>query len=509
MFTGIMLIFATNSYIYFCLIVVLSLYFILEYAYRYLKHYKFKLKNNINEADDLFTNFASMIPSLDQANVLENKALTYLQGIKGALSSKFGCEIRIMACGSIPERFAVPLVQDWISDINKGPYYNHALFSDQDFLIEPCGITATYSAQSDTIEIVESESCIEEGYAKLRVSKGMSTFNVKDGFLSTDTIKHSVKRCISKEPMTNFPGVDCNLLCTWHTANQVNVKSHGPAVEVRIMNLMNEWNIYKADFTFCIPCLKWPSKSNWPSSEKIWPDHTVVTTIEGHGFHFVPISQKNDASKTTWRYSFSSAERELSKNVNEKARRTFICLKIIRNNHLKPICKSLSSYHLKTILFRTLEVTSANIWNEKNILDCLDYLLKKLQEAFHEGRSMHFWISGINLFKDFENGILRELEIKVKDIRKNPVPFLLTYSFVRLPACVPFTKNEKELSCFCCGFRRTDCIWRIQVNEIRNGMSEEAAAEDNHVRVTIEEAPLNIDSYPVRSQKPFSQKENL
>ena len=122
---------------------------------------------------------------------------------------------------------------------------------------------------------------------------------------------------------------------------------------------------------------------------------------------------------------------------------------------------------------------------------------------------MHFWISDINLFKDFENGILRELEIKVKDIRKNPVPFLLTYSFVRLPACVPFTKNEKELSCFCCGFRRTDCIWRIQANEIRNGMSEEAAAEDNHVRVTIEEAPLNIDSYPVRSQKSFSQKENL
>ena len=142
-------------------------------------------------------------------------------------------------------------------------------------------------------------------------------------------------------------------------------------------------------------------------------------------------------------------------------------------------------------------------------LSLKDYLLKKLQEAFQEGSCMHFWISDINLFKDFENGILRELEIKVKDIRKNPVPFLLKYSFVRIPACVPFTKNEKGLSCFCCGFRRTDCIWRIQVNEMRNDMSEEAAAEDNHVRVTIEEAPLNIDSYPVRSQKSFSQKENL
>ena len=41
-------------------------------------------------------------------------------------------------------------------------------------------------------------------------------------------------------------------------------------------------------------------------------------------------------------------------------------------------------------------------------------------------------------------------------------------------------------------------------------MSEEAAAEEvNHVRFTIEETPLNIDSYPVRFYGSFSQKENL
>ena len=59
----------------------------------------------------------------------------------------------------------------------------------------------------------------------------------------------------------------------------------------------------------------------------------------------------------TWRYSFSLAERELSKEINEIARKCFLCLKIISADHLKPICKRLKSYHLKTILFRTLEVT--------------------------------------------------------------------------------------------------------------------------------------------------------
>ena len=81
------------------------------------------------------------------------------------------------------------------------------LLSDQDFLIEPFGINESYSAQSDAIEIVGSKSFIEEGFVMLRVSRCMARrFKLKKVFLSTNTIKHSVKRCISKVPKTNFSG---------------------------------------------------------------------------------------------------------------------------------------------------------------------------------------------------------------------------------------------------------------------------------------------------------------
>ena len=73
-----------------------------------LLRHKFILKNNINTADNVFTNIASMIPSLDEMVLLENKALAYIEGFKGALSSRFNCAIHLVACGSIPERFAVP-----------------------------------------------------------------------------------------------------------------------------------------------------------------------------------------------------------------------------------------------------------------------------------------------------------------------------------------------------------------------------------------------------------------
>ena len=123
---------------------------------------------------------------------------------------------------------------------------------------------------------------------------------------------------------------------------------------------------------------------------------------------------------------------------------------------------------------------------------------------------MHFWISGINLFQNFNHSILSKLEVKVIEIRKNPVNFI----FYRMFSNKRIKKNQQEPCCFCCLFYRPDLILISRIQESRkkisNSMPEEAAAEEvNHVRVTIEEAPLNIDSYLVRSYGSFSQKENL
>ena len=59
----------------------------------------------------------ALIPSKGEVDLLEEKALVSLQGIKEALSSKFNCAINILTSGSIPERFGVPFVDDWIDDI--------------------------------------------------------------------------------------------------------------------------------------------------------------------------------------------------------------------------------------------------------------------------------------------------------------------------------------------------------------------------------------------------------
>ena len=487
-----------------------TLYLLLHRFILKIRRSKFILKNNINKADDIAINIASTMPSLDEAILLEEKALVYLKDIKGALSRRFHCPIRLMTCGSIPERFSVPVMNDWIGDIREIDLWSHALLSDQDFLIEPFPITASYSAQSHKIEIVQSESFTEEGYAKLRVTSCMSRrFKLMEGFLSTDTVKDAVKQCILEEPMRNFPGVVSK---SWCLMNQVKVNTHGPAIKVHITGKAP--NVYLADFTFAIPCLEWPNESDWPFRNKMWPDHTAVATIKGLGFHFVPVNQKKDKLKLTWRYSFSLAERELSKQVNKIARNCFLCFKIISNDHLKPTSEKLKTYHLKTILFHTLEVTPAEMWNEKNILKCLDYLLNELQEAFDQQRCKHFWISRINLFQDFKNRILSKLEAKIKEIRKNPVAFVGTYSLRIRASSQHFNKNEEVPFYFCLRYVRNDCIFKDSIKKIRKNNSEEAAAEEgNHVRASPETAPLIIDSYPDRypvcSCGSFSHKENL
>ena len=477
----------------------------------FFRRRKFILKNSISKADDILTNVASMIPSTDEVVLLEKKASVYHKAIKGALSSRFNCSIRFMACGSVPERFGVPLVNDWISDVGQMEDA-HALLSDQDFLVEPRGITASYSAQFDKVEIVQRKSCIEKGFAMLDISKPLSRkFNLKEGYLSTAAIKHSVFQCIAKVPATNFPGIFRRDQATWLDRQSIShqVKIDGPAINLHIKTL-NHDSIFLADFTFAIRCFTWPPESDWPLRNKMWPDHRVVAIIKDLGFHFVPRNQKNDKSNLTWRYSFSLAEKELSKQVNEIARKCFLCFKIISVDHLKPICKRLKSYHLKTILFRSLEATSAEMWSQKNILSCLDYLLKKFEKAFHEQKCMHFWISRINLFQDFNHHRLSKLEVKVKEIRKNIFRFLVTYSIKFRPCCLSL---EQKLFCFCFGIERDDENMiknQIKNSRIRKSISVEAAAEEgNRVQVSPEEeAVLITDSCAGHFYGSFSREEN-
>lgn len=74
-------------------------------------------------------------------------------------------------------------------------------------------------------------------------------------------------------------------------------------------------------------------------------------------------------------------EVELSKLVPDTARKCFLALKVILKDHLQPILPGLSSYHMKTIFYNTLEKKPESFWVDENIdeniVQTMELLLKK------------------------------------------------------------------------------------------------------------------------------------
>ena len=440
---------------------------------------RYVLKEKTCEAAELFRSFFITIPTITQITILEDKSQIYLNDIKRSLKEKFNCAISIMLSGSLPERFGVPLVYDWVSITGKLKQ-SHALLTDQDFLIEPLGIIASYSNRISTLEIVQNGPNMDVGFCMLNVNTCIARrFNIDEGPLSTKKMKTSVYKCLSGASIRDLPGVAEIVNIPWidkiYTKPvRKHLKIHGPAIKLTIT--ASNRDIFVGDFTFAIRCFQWPPQSDWPCRKKKWPAPDTVATIKALGFHFVPKSQKNDKTKKTWRYSFSLAERELSKVINEIARWCFLCLKVINEDHLKPICRMLTSYHMKSIFLHTLENNSVEIWVQQNMLGCLDLLLKKLEEVFHQQKCIHFWISSIDLFKDFSCQELARLEARTKEIRKNPLAYANTYSVGCVPYYVP-CDEDRQLHCLCFGLVRDDIQLSVDITKSREKLLENGIEE--------------------------------
>ena len=157
------------------------------------------------------------------------------------------------------------------------------------------------------------------------------------------------------------------------------------------------------------------------------------------GCHLVPKPALSDNDKTSWRFSFSLAEVELSKLVPDTARKCFLALKIIFKDHFHPVVSKITSYHMKTIFFNTLENLPVGFWIENNIEECFRTLLAEFRDALLSINCPHHWFSYINLFQTGESRIkpkrLHLLAKKVQRILNDPAPFIFDDGCCCLSPC--------------------------------------------------------------------------
>lgn len=189
-------------------------------------------------------------------------------------------------------------------------------------------------------------------------------------------------------------------------------------------------NYVEAGIDF-VPALKapgWPKVAEeWIRRERKWPSPEVVGNVIKDGFHLVVKSSKVGGNPNCdFRISFSHAEYLLSKEMNDIQRECYRCLKKYHRAYLSKYPKGLVTFHLKNILFQTIEETGSEVWTESNQALCLMKLLRNLLKALTEKNLPHFFVKSYNMFcVDYieDPEVLEKLASKVGQIMQNPRQF--------------------------------------------------------------------------------------
>ena len=369
------------------------------------------------------------MPTQEQLQEFKEKALLYLNDIKSSLEDKLSTKIQLIFSGSSVEGYGIPVMM-------KVPFRSSTLRTDLDVMFCSMEEKATFSDQGNIlIEPFVSKTEDFTGYAQLKyLTPGVQRC------VSSNVIRKKVKDGVQNTSITNLPERSAPAKNCW---THIRLDCKGPAMKLRIKQL------FEADITFCIPCYEWPTMSDWPSRPRYWPSAHEAQRIISLGCHLVAKAAPTDTKSTSWRFSFSVAEVELSKLVPDTARKCFLALKIILKEHLQPVLPEISSYHVKTIFLNTLEKVPVGFWVEDNIEECFLTLLAELHDALVSMKCRHHWFSFINLF-DIEANDLQRLAKKVERIIKDPAPFIFDDGCCCLSSCcfaVPhnnFTRRSSE-----------------------------------------------------------------
>ena len=396
------------------LLAVFSLFPYVKFFQYYISRYcfgkrKFTTTHNYS-LDEILKRLFSCMPNETQLIEIDEKARNRIAIVQKLMEEELveicgDDTLEMFLSGSIAECISVPLLPSWAE--KQQMQLQHAILSDIDFMIFSKDATGSFISQCQGAKyFVNTDDPILNPEFFMLISnhdgQTMSARSLKNKLLSlTETI--TVNHFLDNELPTPY-----RKTCHCYVMRYAIAIAQGPAIQL-ILRYSFPFQFFYFDLTFAIRCLEWPDNiRNWRyRPDKLWPDISTINRITSFGCHFVPKSQLNDKEELTWRISFSKAEVELSKLVPPLARMCLIGLKVIKNDYLSVACGKVSSYHLKSLLFNTLERTDPQFWlQESNLTQCFYLLLEKLLSAVTERYCPHFFIPNINLFDQLSDCLL-------------------------------------------------------------------------------------------------------
>ena len=202
--------------------------------------------------------------------------------------------------------------------------------------------------------------------------------------------------------------------------------AHGPAFTQEVK--VDDFILTEVDYVYCLKLQKWPLQAtSWLTRQRPngWPSDALIHQIVSKDVYIVPVGYPFcHKAFYEWRISFSQAEKILAKSLTIHQKKVYIILKLLHKVFLSHP-SILATYHLKTVLFWTIEKTLPSMWCEDRLAYCLLALLDQLHAFLKQGSIPNYFIPEYNVIATADEMFVETLKEKVLALRQNPLECLL------------------------------------------------------------------------------------
>jgi len=183
-----------------------------------------------------------------------------------------------------------------------------------------------------------------------------------------------------------------------HIKDRVKLRRHGPAVQMDVMQgPQQSTKFYSVDM---VPAIEIP-RGNGKS------DYYVAKPIKG---------SSSAGSENAWRKSFSLEEKNrlvTADDGNLCRKQIFRILKVIRNR--EAALTPLTSYHLKTVLFRKMDELSGSAhWKIECIGQRLMDVIGQMEKELGNKYMPHYYIPEFNLLETIPQQTVDDMRYRLK-----------------------------------------------------------------------------------------------
>ena len=183
-----------------------------------------------------------------------------------------------------------------------------------------------------------------------------------------------VKLPADKEGKWKFEQLRC-------ISDRIKLRRHGPAIQMDVMH--------------------WPAT---PQKLGLFFSVDMVPAIQIPGAndeddrYFVPKPVRKGSHQIEWRWSFSLKEKERLATLdrdNGCRKQVLRVLKVIRKRDTS--LARLTSYHLKTVLFRKIDELNTAKWSSEYLGQRLIDVIGQIEKELGQGVMPHYFLSDVNL----------------------------------------------------------------------------------------------------------------